>query len=90
MNRVDAAGYSRYGVFSWCAVYSLAPQERGSAMWSASYHATEETSRFILSTSSIECQLLVAQGINRIETCSSARREESEDDADSGGEEQRE
>jgi hypothetical protein len=28
----------------------LAPQERVSATWSASYHLTEETSRFILST----------------------------------------
>src|ERR1700724_3634662 len=30
----------------------FAPQERVSAMWSASYHVTEETSRFIISTGS--------------------------------------
>jgi hypothetical protein len=35
-------------------VFSFAPQERGSAKWSASYHVTEETSRFVLSTGSIE------------------------------------
>jgi hypothetical protein len=31
-------------------VFSPAPQERVQRMWSVSYHPTEETSRFILST----------------------------------------
>src|SRR5262245_57636764 len=34
----------------------LAPQERVSAVWSESYHHTQETSRFILSTRGPECR----------------------------------